>query len=127
MTHNPYGRFRGQRLSLSDYLAIDRTVLANERTLLSYGRTALALAVVGGTCIKFFQSPVLQLLGLALVLSGAVIAIRGWRRFFHTRRLLAAALEQETGAPEHPLTDEVNPPKDTPARSEESPVAPRST
>src|SRR4030095_4329956 len=43
---NPYVRFRGHTLSLNDYLAIDRTVLANERTLLSYTRTALTMLVI---------------------------------------------------------------------------------
>ncbi len=108
MDRSPYSRFRGQRLSLSDYLAIDRTVMANERTLLAYGRTALALAVVGGSLVKFFESLSIRGAGVAFVLGGAVIALRGWQRYFRTKRLLATALTHETGGPGHPLADEVN-------------------
>lgn len=106
MERSPYSRFRGQRLSLNDYLAIDRTVLANERTLLAYGRTALALAVVGGSLVKFFESLSIRGAGVAFVLGGAVIAMRGWQRYFRTKRLLATALTHETGGPGHPLADE---------------------
>ncbi|HRQ72775.1 MAG TPA: hypothetical protein PLU35_07090 [Phycisphaerales bacterium] len=41
MSRNPYEFFRGRDLTLNDHLAIDRTVLSNERTPLAYGRTAI--------------------------------------------------------------------------------------
>lgn len=119
MDRSPYSRFRGQRLSLNDYLAIDRTVLANERTLLAYGRTALALAVVGGSLVKFFESMSIRVVGAAFVLGGAMIAARGWRRYFRTKRLLATALTQETGEPGHPLSGEVKEAKEAAARTGE--------
>ncbi len=125
MIRSPYSRFRGQNLTLNDYLAIDRTVLANERTLLAYGRTALALAVVGGSCLKFFETTWIRIVGLILILGGMIVAARGWRRYFRTKRLLATALTQETGASEHPLADEVKAKKDAEARTEESAQAPR--
>ena len=50
---NPYEAFRGHKLSLTDYLAIDRTILANGRTLLSYARTSPAMLAVGGSLFKF--------------------------------------------------------------------------
>lgn len=106
MRKTPYSQFRGQKLTLNDYLAIDRTILANERTLLAYGRTALALGVVGGSLIKFFVSIWIRVLGGVFLLAGALIALRGWQRYRQTSRLLATALEQQTGVPEHPLKDE---------------------
>ena len=115
---NPYGRFRGQKLTLNDSLAIDRTVLANERTLLAYGRTALALAIVGGTCLNVFESPWIRGTGVAIMLAGALVAVRGWRRYVFTRQLLAAALEHETGTPEHPLQEEVKPPPEKASKEE---------
>lgn len=120
MELNYYNRFRGQKLTLNDYLAIDRTVLANERTALAYARTALAMAVVGGSCIKFFEATWIRVLGGAFIVLGALIAARGWRRYRRTQRLLAAALEQQTGAREHPLDETVKSEKDSSASRGES-------
>jgi putative membrane protein len=124
---NPYGRFREQNLTLSDYLAIDRTVLANERTLLAYGRTAMALAVVGGSCIKFFESNWVRIPGVVLIVGGILLAARGWYRYRATKRLLASALRQETGAAEHPLEEEVNSAPEQGSRTAGSEVSPPPT
>jgi putative membrane protein len=90
---NPYVRFRGQPLTLNDYLAIDRTVLANERTLLSYTRTALTMLVIGGTCIKFFDSLWIEIVGLVFLLAALATFIIGWRRYLRMRAYVGAALE----------------------------------
>jgi putative membrane protein len=91
---NPYVKFRGQSLTLNDYLAIDRTVLANERTLLSYTRTALTMLVIGGTCIKFFDFLWIEIVGVIFLLAALGCFIIGWRRFLRMRDWVAAALEQ---------------------------------
>jgi putative membrane protein len=91
---NPYLRFRGHTLSLNDYLAIDRTVLANERTLLSYVRTALTMLVIGGTCIKFFDSMWIEIVGVIFLLAALGCFIVGWRRYLRMRAWVNAALEQ---------------------------------
>lgn len=127
MRYNPYSRFRGQNLTLNDYLAIDRTVMANERTLLAYGRSALALVVVGGTCIKFFAAPWIQVVGGVLMAAGALLAGWGWHRYSRAKQLLAAALERETGAPAHPLKDEINSPEEETSGTEESEAGPPPT
>lgn len=106
MIRNPYEHFRGRELTLNDHLAIDRTVLSNERTLLAYGRTALAMLIIGGSCIKFFDSVWMQALGVPFVVGSVVVMAWGWRRYQRTRRFLAAALQQRTGSPEHPLREE---------------------
>lgn len=112
---NPYARFRKQSLTLNDYLAIDRTVLSNERTLLSYGRTALALAALGGTAIQYFETAWPRLAGVAAIALGAAIMARGWWRFRHMQVRLSAALEEMTGAPGHPLEEA----RDAEARTKE--------
>ena len=127
MRYNPYSRFRGQNLTLNDHLAIDRTVMANERTLLAYGRSALALVVVGGTCIKFFAAPWIQVLGAALMAAGVLLAAWGWHRYSRAKQLLAAALERETGTPSHPLKDEISPPEEEASRTDESEAGPPAT
>ena len=74
---------------LRDQLAVDRTHLANERTLLAYIRTALALAGAGAGLLHFFdtsQSRVTGVLLIAAAVSGTLIGV--WR-FRTVRRHLA--------------------------------------
>jgi len=81
---------RNERLTLRDHLAIDRTTLANERTLLGYVRTALALMVVGASALKFFESPVLMGLGWGFLASGVATFLVGLRRFWQMKRQIDA-------------------------------------
>ena len=55
--------------NIRDQLAADRTILANERTLLAYLRVALTLFVAGVSFIKFFESRILMILGAAFILT----------------------------------------------------------
>jgi putative membrane protein len=48
----PYRKFASEDLVLRDELALDRTRLANERTLLAYARTSIMLLVSGATALK---------------------------------------------------------------------------
>jgi len=52
----PYSKFNQSEMILRDYLAQDRTKLANERTFLAYLRTAITFSAAGGTLIKIFTS-----------------------------------------------------------------------
>ena len=71
-----------------------RFTLANERTLLAWVRTALALDVAGLGVIRF--APPLgwaggrELVGAVLVLFGAATAWSGYRRFLATDRAIRA-------------------------------------
>jgi putative membrane protein len=71
-----------------------RFSLANERTLLAWVRTALALDVAGLGVVRF--APPLggaggrELVGGVLVLLGAVTAWSGYRRFLATDRAIRA-------------------------------------
>lgn len=76
-------------MPLTDRLAIDRTSLANERTLLAYIRTAIMLAVSGITFIKFFpEIRVAHFLGWSLLPLSLVLAALGLSRFMHVARRL---------------------------------------
>lgn len=105
--HNPYVKFRDRSLTLNDYLAIDRTILSNERTLLAYGRTALAMVIIGGSALKFFASMVLIIVGWLFLAGGVIVMFIGWRRYRHTDKLLHAALLSQTGEGEHPLEEQL--------------------
>lgn len=72
---------------LADHLALDRTQLANERTLLAYLRTALMLIVSGATAIKFFgDSLAIILTGWLLIGLGVLVGSLGIGRFVAMRR-----------------------------------------
>ncbi|QLQ03397.1 MAG: DUF202 domain-containing protein [Thiobacillus sp.] len=66
---------------LRDWLALDRTVLANKRTFLAYSRTAIAMAVLGIAFIKLIGHPFFEISGFLLVLSGIVVFYVGAREY----------------------------------------------
>ncbi len=75
-------------VTLRDYLAIERTRLANERTLLSYVRSSLYL-LIGG--IAFFQLkgfPNFRVLGLLSLIFSALFFIIGIYRFVLLKKSL---------------------------------------
>jgi putative membrane protein len=77
---------------LRDQLAVDRTHLANERTLLAYIRTALGCAAGGAALLQFFppHSYLVALAWLLVAAGGAMLAI-GLFRFYKVRGGLNAA------------------------------------
>lgn len=84
-----YMQFKREELILRDYLAADRTVLANERTFMAFIRTAIALAAAGGSLIQFFDSVATTAGGVIFLI--LAVATLGWglQRYFHYRRHLA--------------------------------------
>jgi putative membrane protein len=82
-----YENVKSEELILRDRLAIDRTHLANERTLLAYLRTAFMLLVAGATAIKALPDDRIAVFtGWALLMLGAGLSLFGWRRFQIIRR-----------------------------------------
>jgi len=72
-----------KRLGLTDYLAGDRTHLANRRTLLSYWRTSLAFLGVGAFLIKSYPSRTIIVISSSIaILFGIIIFVYGtyWYR-----------------------------------------------
>ena len=105
MKNLPYDNFNAREFIIRDWLALDRTVLANERTFLAYGRTALGLFLGGLTLIKLFQSEFAIVTGWAFVGFAVAVFAFGVLRFRkmqgHYRGLSAfgtAALPVELGA-----------------------------
>jgi putative membrane protein len=82
VSHNtPYERFKKSDLILRDELAIDRTVLANERTLLSYIRLAITLIIAGISIVHFAMEKWFETIGFLCVPIGIVAGIYGWCRY----------------------------------------------
>lgn len=89
--------FQKENFILRDYLAADRTILSNERTFLSYLRTALTSFVVGASFIKFFDGDIVFFtLGWLFIPLGMCSALFGVIRYRQMKRLI---LQAEKGKP----------------------------
>ena len=78
------------KLITRDFLAKDRTELANERTLLSYARTAIMVFATGVTLVKLFKEDAfLVLLGHILFPVSLLVFILGVVRFFRVKKDLS--------------------------------------
>ena len=86
--HHSYLRVDHSKMILRDFLAIDRTILANQNTFLAYIRTALTLFVAGVTFIRFFELTVVVIIGWIFVPVGVVTFIIGLIRYNKKRRVL---------------------------------------
>ncbi len=86
-----YSDIDHSKLILRDYLAIDRTILANQNTFLAYIRTALTLFAAGLTFIKFFDSRVLEYIGWAFIPIGVITFVVGLIRYNRLRATLSKA------------------------------------
>lgn len=81
MKNKPYKNFPKKDLILRDHLAIDRTILSNESTLLAYIRTSLAMVAAGAALIHFFLELWIKITGGIFIIIGVIILIVGYFRF----------------------------------------------
>jgi putative membrane protein len=73
-------------LVLREYLAIERTKLANERTLLTYIRTGLYFLVAGSTLGELIDTVFWNTMGTPLIIVGAIVTALGVVRFIRVGR-----------------------------------------
>jgi putative membrane protein len=78
-------------LVLREYLAIERTRLANETTLLAYIRTGLYFLIAGSTFGHLVESQFWNIAGTPLVLIGLIIMLLGVIRYFRLRKSIEAS------------------------------------
>jgi putative membrane protein len=81
MGRNLYSQFDTTELILRDQLAIDRTLLANERTLMSYLRSGVALFIAGISIIHFSQEAWFAAMGFLCLPCALVTVLIGVVRF----------------------------------------------
>lgn len=79
-------RFSPHGFILRDWLALDRTILANERTLLSFTRTALVLILAGMTFIRFFGVNRWSDIGYMTLAIGIVLWLVGFHVYLKRKR-----------------------------------------
>jgi putative membrane protein len=94
--NDPYARFAAEELIIRDLLAVDRTEMANERTLLSWVRTALALALAGASCVHFIGGVGATILGSVLIALAVGCMVFGGMRYAKVKRMIARI---KAGAP----------------------------
>lgn len=80
-----------KELVLREYLAIERTKLVNESTLLAYIRTGLYFLVAGSTFGHLIETTFWELTGIPLVIIGIGIMIIGFIRYWRLRKLIDAS------------------------------------
>ena len=73
---------------LRDYLALDRTVLANERTLLSYLRTFVGAFSAGVAMVKLFDTLFTTVTGYIFIIVSPVFIIAGTIRYIQIAKKL---------------------------------------
>lgn len=88
MTSGWYKKINDRNLGYRDYLALDRTKLANERTLLSYLRTGFTSLITGISFIKFFDTVFFQVCGLLLISTGFIVIVIGLWKFVRMHNLI---------------------------------------
>ena len=75
-------------MDFRDHLAVNRTNLANERTLLSYARTALTLFIGGISLVQFFDSLIIQIIGWLFVPISIAVFLNGLAKFEIMKQLI---------------------------------------
>ncbi len=83
----PYEKEHEQMI-LRDYLAVDRTIMTNEASFMSYVRTSLTLIATGAAMIKFFTEPTMQALGWGFIIMGGWLSIHGYQRYRQVDEIL---------------------------------------
>jgi putative membrane protein len=81
----PYDNFDPKAFIVRDWLALDRTILANERTFLAWCRTSLTLMIAGVTFVRFFGHRIYTVIGAIFIAAGILIFTLGYARY---RRML---------------------------------------
>jgi len=94
MSTSFYKKTDPEILTIRDHLAIDRTVLANERTFLGYIRTALACLAAGASFVQFFGALSLTIMGWCLIILACMVLVVGITRFYIVRESIKQATEE---------------------------------
>ncbi len=84
---------------IRDQMSMMRTSFSNERTLMAYIRTAIALLGGGFAAVKLSEEIYLEILGVGLMIAGILITIYSFYRYFMKKRLLRIQRKhyEETG------------------------------
>lgn len=83
------------KLSTNDYLAFERTKLANERTLLAHVRSFIILLSSGIAIIKLDFLNQINLLGVILISIAPILLIIGVLRYYYMKKKITTFINQK--------------------------------
>jgi len=86
--NNEYQFENKEKIILRDYLALERTKLANERTFFAYIRTSLYLILAGFAFLQIEGFGSIQWLGYLSLGLSLIILLIGTFRYFRLRKVL---------------------------------------
>ncbi len=86
--NSTYGFENKEQIILRDYLALERTRLANERTLFSYIRTSLYLFIVAIAFLQFKDFDNINWFAYLSILVSAIILIVGIVKYIQLKNKL---------------------------------------
>ncbi len=85
-----------EKLILRDHLALERTRLANERTLLTYIRSALYLIIAGIAFLHVEEFEQIPYLGVLCFVVSGVLALIGIVRYWQLRKEINRMYKEAT-------------------------------
>ncbi|MGB3851504.1 MAG: DUF202 domain-containing protein [Tunicatimonas sp.] len=86
-----------EKIILRDFLALQRTKLANERTFLSYSKFSLYLITAGIALIRIENLRPFRLLGFVALGASGVVFVLGLIRFLVLRKQLTKFYHNDDG------------------------------
>lgn len=78
-----------EKIILRDYLALERTRLANERTLFAYIRTSLYLLTAGLGILEIESIQHLRLLAWICISVSVILFVFGFYKYYQLKKYLA--------------------------------------
>lgn len=84
---------RYPKMIFKDWLALDRTVAANKRTLYAFMRTTIDFNVSGLVFIRFFDYPWIRAVGWAFLGISVLLGGYGLARYFQVKKHYLSLLE----------------------------------
>ncbi|MCJ8165391.1 DUF202 domain-containing protein [Pontibacter sp. E15-1] len=73
---------------IRDQMSVQRTIFANERTLMAYLRTSMTVSIGGFAAIKFSDDLYLEVIGAILIPIGIILAIYSFVRYRHKQSVI---------------------------------------
>lgn len=87
-----------EKIILRDYLALERTRLANERTLFSYIRTSLYLLTVGMGILEIKSIEHLRSVAWICLVVSIILFVIGVYRYYQLKKYLNTYSYKESGS-----------------------------
>ncbi|MBD1398898.1 DUF202 domain-containing protein [Pontibacter sp. JH31] len=73
---------------IRDYMAAQRTIFANERTLMAYLRTSMTISVGGFFAVKLSDDLYLEIIGGILIPFGIILGIYSFVRYRYKQKII---------------------------------------